>query len=59
MSTIISGLGMVQIYYLFLNDPNGPEILAKHNITCTGKSRPFHNLQGYCCMFFPLRIRYA
>src|SRR5260370_29350171 len=56
MLTNISRLGMIQIYYLFVNDSNGPEILTKHNITCTRKSRPFHNLRGYCCMFFPLRI---
>jgi hypothetical protein len=55
MSTMISGFGMIQIYYRFLNDPSGPEILAKHNITCARKSRPFHNLGRYRVRFF----RYA
>jgi hypothetical protein len=47
MSTIISGFGTIQIDYDFLNDPSGPEILAKPNITRTRKSRPFHNLRRY------------
>ena len=35
-----------------LNNPSGPEILAKRNITRIRKSRPFHNLRGYCLRFF-------
>ena len=52
MSTIISGFATVQIDYPFLNDPSGPEILAKRNITRSRKSRPFHNLRRYCLYFF-------
>jgi hypothetical protein len=52
MSTTISGFATVQIDYQFLNDPSGPEMLAKRNITRTRKSRPFHNLGRYCLCFF-------
>jgi hypothetical protein len=52
MSTTFSGFARVQIDYRLLNDPGGPEILAKRNITRGRKSRPFHNLQPYCLCFF-------
>ncbi len=52
MSTIISGFATVQIEYRFLNNPSGPEILAKRNITRNRKSRPFHNLRRHCLCFF-------
>ena len=65
MSTIISGFAVVQIEYRFLNNPSGPEIRAKRNITRTRKSRPFHNLRGIeVCVFryayMPrIRVSYA
>ena len=56
MSTIISGFATIQIDYHLLNDPGGPEILAKRNITRSRKSRLFHNFSLYLFMFFPSRV---